>query len=183
MIPGENDHSEMTLIPIIQRRSTLYRRSCSSYKLTWHLQYNFIAKCQYKCTRDVLWCQVHSSHIHTNHKTDYKNSRQTFQVKSHLQTNKMVSWPLSLNHDLQGTTPIYICQGHFLTERSIGRSSPWLICQSNGARRGASANQSQRLINRTVNALTAVTANKAIQLESAGVFATVANFSPLLRGD
>ena len=34
------------------------------------LQYNFIAKCQYTdCTRNVLWCQVHSSHIHSNHKT------------------------------------------------------------------------------------------------------------------
>ena len=28
-------------------------------------QYNFIARCQYNCTRDVLWCKVHSSHIHT----------------------------------------------------------------------------------------------------------------------
>ena len=34
------------------------------------IQYNFIAKCQYTdCTRNVLWCQVHSSHIHSNHKT------------------------------------------------------------------------------------------------------------------
>ena len=32
---------------------------------TIQLQYNFIAKCQYTdCTRNVLWCQVHSSHIH-----------------------------------------------------------------------------------------------------------------------
>ena len=31
---------------------------------------HFIAKCQYTdCTRNVLWCQVHSSHIHPNHKT------------------------------------------------------------------------------------------------------------------
>ena len=36
----------------------------------WVLQYNFIAKCQYTdCTRNVLWCQVNSSHIHSNHKT------------------------------------------------------------------------------------------------------------------
>ena len=34
------------------------------------IQYNFITKCQYTdCTRNVLWCQVHSSHIHSNHKT------------------------------------------------------------------------------------------------------------------
>ena len=33
------------------------------------IQYNFIAKCQYNCTRNVLWCQVHSSHIHSSHKT------------------------------------------------------------------------------------------------------------------
>ena len=25
--------------------------------------YNFIAKYQYNCTRNVLWCQVHSWHI------------------------------------------------------------------------------------------------------------------------
>ena len=30
------------------------------------IQYNFIAKCQYTdCTRNVLWCQVHSSHIYS----------------------------------------------------------------------------------------------------------------------
>ena len=35
----------------------------------FQIQYNFIAKCQYTdCTRNVLWCQVHSSHIHSNHK-------------------------------------------------------------------------------------------------------------------
>ena len=40
------------------------------------IQYNFIAKCQYNCTRNVLWCQVHSSHIHSNHKTlSYNNSK------------------------------------------------------------------------------------------------------------
>ena len=41
------------------------------------LQHNFIAKCQYTdCTRNVLWCQVHSSHIHSNHKTlNYNNSK------------------------------------------------------------------------------------------------------------
>ena len=40
------------------------------------IQYNFIAKCQYTdCTRNILWCQVHSSHIHSNHKTslNYNN--------------------------------------------------------------------------------------------------------------
>ena len=41
------------------------------------IQYNFIAKRQYTdCTRNVLWCQVHSSHIHSNHKTfNYNNSK------------------------------------------------------------------------------------------------------------
>ena len=33
------------------------------------LQYNFIAKCQYKCTRNVWRCQVHSSHVHSYLKT------------------------------------------------------------------------------------------------------------------
>ena len=32
----------------------------------YDIRYNFIAKCQYTdCTRNVLWCQVHSSHIHS----------------------------------------------------------------------------------------------------------------------
>jgi len=45
--------------------------------LLYNIQYNFIAKCQYTgCTRNVLWCQVHSSHIHSNHKTlEYNNSK------------------------------------------------------------------------------------------------------------
>ena len=43
-------------------------RKCFGVRM--YLQYNFIAKCQYiDCTRNVLWCQVHSSHIHSNHKT------------------------------------------------------------------------------------------------------------------
>ena len=33
------------------------------------IQYNFIAKCQYNCTRNVLWCHVHSSYIQSNHET------------------------------------------------------------------------------------------------------------------
>ena len=42
------------------------------------VQYNFIAKCQYNCMRNVLWCQVHSSHIHSNRKTSLNyNSKQT----------------------------------------------------------------------------------------------------------
>ena len=52
--------------------------SWSSDKLIQHsaIQYNLIAKCQYNCTRNVLWCQIPSSHIHTNHKTwDYNNSK------------------------------------------------------------------------------------------------------------
>ena len=32
------------------------------------IQYNFIAKCQYTdYTRNFSWCQVHSSHIQSNH--------------------------------------------------------------------------------------------------------------------
>ena len=40
---------------------------CCSWNST--IRHNFIAKCQYSCTRNVLWCQVHSSHIHCNQKT------------------------------------------------------------------------------------------------------------------
>ena len=32
------------------------------------------SKCQYNCTRNVLWCQVHSSHIHANHKASVNYS-------------------------------------------------------------------------------------------------------------
>ena len=40
------------------------------------IQYSFIAKCQNNFTRNVLWRQVHSSHIHSNHKTlNYNNSK------------------------------------------------------------------------------------------------------------
>ena len=41
------------------------------------IQYNFIAKCQNTdYTRNVLWWQVHSSHIHSNHKTfNYNKSK------------------------------------------------------------------------------------------------------------
>ena len=39
--------------------------------------YNFIGKCQYNRTRNVLLCQVHSSHVHANHKTSLNyNSKQ-----------------------------------------------------------------------------------------------------------
>ena len=38
----------------------------------------------YNCTRNVLWCQVHSSHIYANHKTSLKLQQQTkIWVKSH----------------------------------------------------------------------------------------------------
>ena len=43
--------------------------------LLLRIQYNFIAKCQYNCTRNVLWCQVLSSHIHANHKALNYNNR------------------------------------------------------------------------------------------------------------
>ena len=33
--------------------------SCSEYNVT--IQYKFIAKCHYRCTKNALWCQVHPS--------------------------------------------------------------------------------------------------------------------------
>ena len=47
------------------------RRSEDKYNTIRNI---FIAKCQYDCTRNVLWCHVHSSHIHANHKTSNYNS-------------------------------------------------------------------------------------------------------------
>ena len=47
-----------------------------NYDMILRSQYNFIAKCQYThCTRNVLWCQVHSSRIDSNHKTFNYNSK------------------------------------------------------------------------------------------------------------
>ena len=46
------------------------------YEVSSSLNFIFIAKCQYTdCTRNVLWCQVHSSHIHSNHKSFNYNSK------------------------------------------------------------------------------------------------------------
>ena len=50
-------------------RTGLSPPATSSSSFSFQL-YNCIAKCQCTdCTRNVLWCQVHSSHIHSNHKT------------------------------------------------------------------------------------------------------------------
>ena len=45
--------------------------------IQYTIQCNFISKCQYTdFTGNVLWCQVHSSHIPSNHKTfNYNNSK------------------------------------------------------------------------------------------------------------
>ena len=43
---------------------------CNRWKDYSTVQHNFIAKCQYNCTGNVFWCQLHSSHIHVNHKTN-----------------------------------------------------------------------------------------------------------------
>ena len=40
---------------------------CQTYNMIQ--QCNLIAKCQCSCTRNVVWCQVHSSPIHASHKT------------------------------------------------------------------------------------------------------------------
>ena len=42
---------------------------CSIFTFEHLIWYNFLAKCQYNCSMTVLWCPVHSSHIHTNPKT------------------------------------------------------------------------------------------------------------------
>ena len=55
-----------TLLPSVNLFSTI-QLYCQ--RSVYSVQYNFIAKCQYNCARSVLRCQVHSSHIHTNHKT------------------------------------------------------------------------------------------------------------------
>ena len=38
------------------------------------VQYSFVARCQYLCARNVLWCQVRSSHIQANHETSLYNN-------------------------------------------------------------------------------------------------------------
>ena len=54
-------------------------RNGQSAVMSSTMQYcnNFIAKCQYNCTRNVLWCQVHASHIHASRKKlNYDSSKQ-----------------------------------------------------------------------------------------------------------
>ena len=36
----------------------------AKFAFVYSVQYNFIARCHYSGTRNVLWCQVHSSHGH-----------------------------------------------------------------------------------------------------------------------
>ena len=55
-----------TLLPSV---NTLHCQVSIQYNYTAKCQYNYNAKCQCNCTRNVLWCQVHSSHIHAHHKT------------------------------------------------------------------------------------------------------------------
>ena len=55
------------------------------------IQYNYITKCQHNCTRNVLWCQVHSSHIHTNHKTlDYNTHTHNRHMPHHTHWNTVM---------------------------------------------------------------------------------------------
>ena len=67
------------------------------------IQHNSIAKCQYNCTRNVLWCQVHSSHTHANHKTssNYNNSKQTSPGKTSF-----------INKYMRNPTDIKLCISH-----------------------------------------------------------------------
>ena len=60
------------------------------------IQYYFIAKCQYNCTRNVLRCQVHSSHIHSSLKTSLSQQQQLRQpgVKQVQQTSRRVDLPV-----------------------------------------------------------------------------------------
>ena len=87
------------LPPVTINLENLGKCQCSKdlqtmYRLCYHLlyllqfhtiqtsQYNFIAKCQCYCTRNVLWCAVHSSHIYTNHKmTSYITTTPTLGQK------------------------------------------------------------------------------------------------------
>ena len=41
---------------------------CIRFIYVWHYTIQIIARCQCNCTSNVLWCQVHSSHIHAKHK-------------------------------------------------------------------------------------------------------------------
>ena len=70
-IKSETSGCGSFVVPYFQPATSIDRLHSYSYTLQQYntTQHNFIAKCQYNCTRNVLWCQVHSSHIHSNHKT------------------------------------------------------------------------------------------------------------------
>ena len=81
------------------------------------IQCNFIAKCQYNCSRNVLWCQVQSSHIHSNHKTSLNYNRKqtsTFHKKSFI------------NKYMKNPTNIKLCVAH--TNCLFTRSPPKHYC-------------------------------------------------------
>ena len=73
----ESEPRECACVCVLAYRHicAMHVQQCSMLKLlgflyTNTIQCNVIAKCQYTdCTRTVLWCQVHSSHINSSHKT------------------------------------------------------------------------------------------------------------------
>ena len=72
-----------------------------------------MAKCQYNCSRNVLWGQVHSSHIHSNHKTSlHYNSKQT----SRSRCNK--SHPRMLTH----TSGRDVTKSHRMSTHTAGQN-------------------------------------------------------------
>ena len=62
---------------VVSQHTNIRTRKSPQVLGPYTIWYNFIAKRQYTdCTRNVLWCQVHSSHIHSDHKTfNHNNSK------------------------------------------------------------------------------------------------------------
>ena len=67
--PDETDLGEMIHLVCLR---PIEGSTCTEKWKQWLLG----EMCQYTdCTRNVLWCQVHSSHIHSSHKTFNYNSK------------------------------------------------------------------------------------------------------------
>ena len=77
------------------------------------IQYNYITKCQHNCTRNVLWCQVHSSHIHTNPKTslDY-NTCTHIHIYTHTHTHNTIQYNCITKCQHNCTRNVLWCQVH-----------------------------------------------------------------------
>ena len=83
------------------------------------VQNNLIAKYQYNCTWNVLWCQVRSSHIHANNKTSlYYNNNNNNSSNDNNNNNKGGKKSL-INKYMRNLTDIKVAHNDNNTDISV----------------------------------------------------------------